>query len=111
MTRAGFGKVELSRADEPVEVMALGIDGPDVVLLAQPGEVFSETGVDLRRRLRAAGVRHPFVVGYANGWRAYLAPGCAYPEGGYEVEWAVAMRHPETLQDDIRALAIGALGG
>jgi hypothetical protein len=96
--------------DAPVEVMMLGIDGPDVVLLGQPGEVFSETGVDLRRRLREAGVRHPFVVGYANGWRAYLAPSCAYPEGGYEVDWAVAMHHPETLQDDIRALVAGALG-
>jgi neutral ceramidase len=97
--------------DEPVDVMLLGIDGPDVVLLGQPGEVFGETGVDLRRRLREAGVRHPFVVGYANGWRAYLAPRSAYRDGGYEVEWARAMRLPETLQDDIRALVAGALGG
>jgi hypothetical protein len=95
--------------DEPVDVMLVGIDGPDVVLLGQPGEVFGETGVDLRRRLREAGVRHPFVLGYANGWRAYLAPRSAYRDGGYEVEWARAMRLPETLQDDIRALVAGAL--
>ncbi len=75
----------------------------------QPGEVFAETGVGLRRELREAGVRHLFVVGYANGWRAYLAPRSAYSEGGYEVDWAVAIRHPETLQDDIRALVVGAL--
>jgi neutral ceramidase len=95
--------------DEPLDVMLVGIDGPDVLLLGQPGEVFAETGVALRRELRTAGVRHPFVVGYANGWRAYLPPRCAYSEGGYEVDWAVAMRHPETLQDDIRALVVGAL--
>jgi hypothetical protein len=72
--------------------------------------VFAQTGVDLRRRLRMAGVRHPFVVGYANGWRAYLPPADAFAEGGYEVDWARAMRHPERLQDDVRALVVGALG-
>jgi hypothetical protein len=97
--------------DEPVEVMMVGIDGPDVVLVGQPGEVFSETGVDLRRQLRKAGVRHPFVVGYANGWRTYLAPSYAYAERGYEVEWARAMRLSEALQDDIRSVVVGAIGG
>jgi hypothetical protein len=97
--------------DEPLDVMLVGLVGPGVLLLGQPGEVFAETGVDLRRELREAGVRHPFVVGCANGWRAYLAPRSAYPEGGYEVDWAVAMRHPEILQDDIRALVVGALAG
>jgi neutral ceramidase len=101
--------VPRAAADEPVAVMLVGIDGPNVVLVGQPGEVFAETGVDLRRRLRDAGVRHPFVVGYANGWRAYLAPRSAFSDGGYEVEWARAMRHPESLQDDIRALVIGAI--
>jgi neutral ceramidase len=86
----------------PLEVMLVGIDGPGVVLVGQPGEVFGETGISLRRELRRAGVRRPFVVGYANGWRAYLAPGHAYPDGGYEVDWARATGLPETLQDDIR---------
>jgi hypothetical protein len=75
-----------------------------VVLAGQPGEVFSETGAALRRALREAGVRHPFVVGYANGWRAYLAPASAYADGGYEVEWAQAMGLPQDLQDEIESL-------
>lgn len=61
------------------------------------------------RRPRA-GARHPFVVTHANGRRGYLPPADAFPEGGYEVDWARAMGHPESLQDDIRALAVGAVG-
>jgi hypothetical protein len=45
------------------------------------------------------------------GRRGYLSPADAFPEGGYEVDWARAMGHPETLQDDIRALVLGALAG
>jgi hypothetical protein len=90
----------------PLEVMMVGIDGPGIVLVGQPGEVFAETGVALRRGLRASGVRHPFVVGYANGWRAYLPPREAYPDGGYEVDWARTMNVSETLQDDIRSLVL-----
>ncbi|MBZ9801143.1 hypothetical protein [Mesorhizobium sp. ES1-6] len=87
----------------PLEVMVLAIEGPDIMLVGQPGEVFSETGIGLRRELRQAGIRHPFVVGYANGWRAYLPPARAFPEGGYEVLWALEMGTPESLQEEIRA--------
>jgi hypothetical protein len=87
--------------NQPVGVTVVGIDGPDIVLVGQPGEVFSETGVDLRRQLRKAGVRYPFVVGYTNGWRAYLPPARAFHEGGYEVLWAVEMGTSDTLQEEI----------
>jgi neutral ceramidase len=96
-------------AGEPLEVMLLGIDGPGIVLVGQPGEVFVATGVGLRRALRAAGFPHPWVVGYANDWRAYLAPPEAYPDGGYEVDWARAAGHPQTLQDEIRAAVLEAV--
>jgi neutral ceramidase len=94
-----------SRADreDPLEVMVVGIDGPGIVLVGQPGEFFADTGVDLRQTLRNAGVAHPFVVGYANGWRLYLPPRHAFPDGGYEVGWAWSFNLPETLQEDIRA--------
>jgi neutral ceramidase len=96
-------------ADVPLELMLLGIDGPDVVLVGQPGEVFAETGAALRQALRAAGVRHPYVVGYANGWRGYLTPGEAYPDGGYEVNWARWVGLSETLQDDVRVAVLDAV--
>jgi hypothetical protein len=90
-------------------VMLVGIDGPGLVLVGQPGEVFGDTGVDLRQALRNAGVAHPFVVGYANGFRLYLPPRHAFPDRGYEVEWAWSFNISETLQDDIRARVLDAI--
>ncbi|WCB93459.1 hypothetical protein DSM104299_02172 [Baekduia alba] len=95
-------------ADAPIELLLVGLDGPGVVLVGQPGEVFGQTGVDLRRALRARGARHPFVVGYANGWRAYLPPADAWPDGGYEVDWARAQGLAPSLQDDARTLILNA---
>jgi neutral/alkaline ceramidase-like enzyme len=94
---------------DPLEVMLVGIDGPGIVLVGQPGEVFGDTGVDLRQALRNAGVAHPFVVGYANGFRLYLPPRHAFPDRGYEVEWAWSFNISETLQDDIRARVLDAI--
>lgn len=93
----------------PLEVMLVGLDGPGVVLVAEPGELFVESAVELRRALRAAGVRHPFALGCANGRRVYLPPRSAFVDGGYEVEWARTNGMPETLQDDVRALVLAAL--
>jgi neutral ceramidase len=93
----------------PLEVMLVGLDGPGLVLVAQPGELFVESAVELRRALRAAGVRHPFALGCANGRRVYLPPRSAFLDGGYEVEWARTNGMPETLQDDVRALVLAAL--
>jgi neutral ceramidase len=87
--------------EQPLEVMVMAVDGPGLLLVGQPGEVFARTGAQLRRRLRHAGWRAPFVVAYANGWRAYLPPADAFVEGGYEVDWARRMGLSETLQDDI----------
>lgn len=87
----------------PLKVMLLAVEGPDIMLVGQPGEVFSETGIGLRRELREVGIRYPFVVSYANGWRAYLPPARAFPEGGYEVVWALEMGTPSTLQEEIRS--------
>ncbi len=90
-------------------MMVVGIDGPGIVLVGQPGEFFADTGVNLRAALRHAGVAHLFMVGYANGWRLYLPPQHAFPDGGYEVGWAWAHRLSETLQDDIRARVLEAV--
>ncbi|HEX7292384.1 MAG TPA: neutral/alkaline non-lysosomal ceramidase N-terminal domain-containing protein [Conexibacter sp.] len=94
---------------QPLELMLVGIDGPDAILVGVPGEVFGETGVSLRHDLRAAGVRHPFVVTQANGRRGYLPPRHAFPDGGYEVVWARSMGFTERLQDDIRSAVLDAV--
>jgi neutral ceramidase len=95
--------------EEPLEIMLVGIDGPGVVLAGEPGDVFSETTIRLRRELRLAGVPYGFAVGYANGRRTYLPPDHAFPDGGYEVAWAKMRGLPETLQDEIRTAVLDVM--
>lgn len=66
----------------PSEVMLFGI-GP-ILLVGEPGEVFSETSVRLRTKLRLRGYQVPLLVSYANGSMGYLPEPEAFDEGGYE---------------------------
>ena len=70
----------------PAEVMLLGLGG--ILLVCEPGEVFSQTAVTFKKELRAMGYTTPMVVGYANGFLGYLPEPIAFQEGGYEVGWA-----------------------
>ena len=93
--------------DVPAEVMLLGLG--DALLVGQPGEVFSETAVALRSRLRRLGVPTPLLVSYANGWLAYLPEAADYAEGGYEVSWPRRLGIREDFQDTVRAAVEAAL--
>ncbi|MHB0874995.1 MAG: neutral/alkaline non-lysosomal ceramidase N-terminal domain-containing protein [Anaerolineae bacterium] len=66
----------------PSEVMLLRIGG--ILIVGQPGEVFSETSVRLRISLRLLGYHTPLLVSYANGAIGYLPEPEAFDEGGYE---------------------------
>ncbi|MCD6290436.1 MAG: neutral/alkaline non-lysosomal ceramidase N-terminal domain-containing protein [Anaerolineae bacterium] len=76
----------VDRENIPAEIMLLGVG--DAVLLGEPGEVFSQTAVTVKTRLRAYGYGTPMLVSYANGWMAYLPEPEAFDEGGYEPGWA-----------------------
>jgi neutral ceramidase len=84
-----------------MEIMMIGIEKLDIILVGEPGEVFAETVVNIRRDLQALGYLSPWVVGYANGWQLYLPPLSAYLEGGYEVNWATNLGLSPKLQDRI----------
>ncbi len=73
----------------PAEIMLLGVG--DALLVGEPGEVFSQTAVNLRTRLRLYGYATPMLVGYANGWLVYLPEPEAFDEGGYEPGWAMRL--------------------
>jgi len=77
---------EVTEGSIPMEIMVVGI-GP-AVLVSEPGEVFSETAVELRKTCQQMGYGFPWLVSYANGSYAYLPPANAFDEGGYEVSWA-----------------------
>ena len=54
----------------------------DVGAAAVPGEVFTKIGLEIQARI---GKDKCFVIGYANGYMAYLPAAEDYPEGSYEV--------------------------
>lgn len=83
----------------PMEIMLMGLGR--AVLVTQPGEVFSETAVELRKKAQQLGYAFPWLVSYANGSFAYLPPANAFDEGGYEVAWARRIGLSRHLQDRI----------
>jgi hypothetical protein len=87
--------------------MLVGIG--QAVLVTQPGEVFSETAVELRKAVQQMGYAFPWLVSYANGSYAYLPPANAFDEGGYEVNWARRIGLSRHLQDRITASILPVL--
>jgi len=87
----------LEEGEENIETFALGIG--DFILVGEPGEMYVETGLDLKAKVRKSGYRFPWVVTYANDWQAYLSPEAAFAEGGYEVEMSKMHKHSPHIQD------------
>lgn len=54
----------------------------DIAIIGLPGEIFSETGINLKK---AKIFPHTFVVGYANDYIGYAGPEKVYLAGGYEM--------------------------
>lgn len=71
MVRESGGKVPF-----PLQAVLIG----DAVFLGVPGELFSETGLALKRKL----ARPLFIIGLANGYTGYVPTESAFREGGYE---------------------------
>jgi hypothetical protein len=67
----------------PAEMCALRFG--DVALVTAPGEIFTETGLEVKRR---SPLPHTCFVAYANGTIGYVPVAAAYREGGYEVTHA-----------------------
>ena len=85
----------------PAELMLLRIG--ELMLVSQPAEVFAETAINLKIQLRAMGYKVPALVGYANGFLLYLPEPEDFPEGGYEVNWAVSLGLSKQFQPRARA--------
>lgn len=88
-------------SDETIEAMAMGF--ADFVLMGEPGEVYVETGLELKAKARKLGYQYPWVVSYANDYQSYLSPEAAFREGGYEVEMSESYKHSPKLQNRIQA--------
>ncbi len=90
--------------DTPVqcETQAIGI-GP-ATLLAWPGEVFCELGMDAKQR---SPFRPTYTIGYANGWIGYVPTPEAFQEGGYEADSAAHLADdagPQLVEQSLELL-------
>jgi hypothetical protein len=83
----------------PTELMLFALG--DLLLVGEPGEVFSETAVNLRVWLRNMGYKAPMLVSYANGWFFYLPEATAFLDGGYEPNWAATINISKQYQAQV----------
>jgi neutral ceramidase len=81
---AGRGRGLPGGRTERAEIQVMRI-AAECALVALPGEFFVETGRQIRERLRADGIRHVLLAGYANGYLGYLPTEDQFPQCGYEV--------------------------
>ncbi|MBC7344726.1 MAG: neutral/alkaline non-lysosomal ceramidase N-terminal domain-containing protein, partial [Clostridia bacterium] len=72
-----------------VELQAIRIG--DCALLAFPGELFVEIGLEIKAK---SPFKYTYIVGYANGYVGYVPTKQAFEEGGYEA--VTAQFVPET---------------
>jgi hypothetical protein len=79
------------------EVAAFGVG--DVAFVSEPGEVFAETFVGFKRRMRQLGYRTPMAISCMDGFFWYLTPAEALPDGGMEVELARQLGLREDLHE------------
>ncbi|HZT43098.1 MAG TPA: hypothetical protein VFA07_13095 [Chthonomonadaceae bacterium] len=92
-----WAESRLSRAEKMLESLNTGQPLPtvpaqlnalrlgDVALATAPGEIFTETGMEVKRR---SPLPQTCFVGYTNGAIGYVPIPAAYAEGGYEVTHA-----------------------
>lgn len=71
----------IARFSEPQEAEAQVLRLGDLAIVASPGELFVEWGLQIKRESPAP---HTFVVELANGWVGYLFNPGGFAEGGYE---------------------------
>ena len=92
-------KPEVGARFKSVEIALFGIG--NIVLITEPGEVFSETAIRFRTKAQLMGYRTVMLVSYANDWLLYLPENDAFDEGGYEPGWAVTLNISRNFQQRV----------
>ena len=74
--------------------------GPDIILAAVPGELFSEIGLKLREQVDC---KHLFIVGYSNGYIGYLPSAASCREDGDKprYDWHKFFWYPANFTDGV----------
>jgi hypothetical protein len=74
--------------------------GPDIALLAVPGELFAEVGLKMKKILPH---KHCFIVGYANGYVGYLPSAASCREDGDKprYDWHKFFFYPSNFSEKV----------
>ena len=80
MERVALGRTRGKGPTRTEEVQAFAL-GHNLHIVALPGEVFFETGEDIRRK---SGLQNLLVITYANDYPGYFCRPEAFAQGGYE---------------------------
>lgn len=82
VTEANLGNLKANKPDDPVKAEIMGLKVGDFVLITFPGEVFAQTGLNIKK---ASPYENTFVAGYTNGSVGYSPTTDAYSGDAYEV--------------------------
>jgi neutral ceramidase len=56
----------------------------ELLIVGAPGEMSAALGLDIKAKLKAAGIPYPVIGGLANEWISYFLTEAQYAQGGYE---------------------------
>jgi len=93
--------VETGRAVDHLEIEIQAMRISDAVLVAIPGEVFVDIGLNIKR---ASPFPYTFVIEMANGAIGYLPTRKAFERGGYETEYAAKIYGTYLLTPDTQSI-------
>lgn len=81
--------------------------GPDIALAAIPGELFAEIGLRMKEGLAC---KHPFIVGYANGYVGYLPSAASCREDGEKLryDWHKIFWYPSNFTEGVEPTLLSA---
>lgn len=89
------------------EIQVLRI-GPEIMLVAVPGELFAEVGLRIREQVAC---KHLFIVGYANGYVGYLPSAASCREDGNtpRYDWHKFFWYPASFSEGVEPAILQAV--
>ena len=89
------------------EIQVLRI-GPEIILVAVPGELFAEVGLKMREEVAC---EHLFIVGYANGYVGYLPSAASCREDGDtpRYDWHKFFWYPANFSEGVEPAILQAV--
>ena len=83
-----------AQAGQPLEVQQIGLAIGDTGFVSFPGELYTETGMQLKA---LSPFRHTVVLGVTNGYVRYIPTAVAIAQGGYAEKTSIVDASAEEI--------------